>query len=82
MADWFASRTIAKEWGGFGVRANTVAYGFIETRLTANKAAGGSIEIEGKKIALGVPKSATLPAGFIPLQRPGTSDEAGAAVLL
>lgn len=26
------SKTIAKEWGVFGVRANTVAFGFIQTR--------------------------------------------------
>ncbi|KAF8330346.1 short-chain dehydrogenase/reductase SDR [Cantharellus anzutake] len=85
------SKTIAKEWGSFGVRANTVAYGFIETRLTANKADGASIEIGGKKIALGVPKPAA-PTGDkkaaappvpnpIPLQRGGTPDEAGAAIL-
>jgi len=77
------SKTIAKEWGGFGVRANTVAYGLIETRLTANKADGASIEIGGKKIGLGVPKGAAPAPGPnpIPLQRGGTSDEAGAAVL-
>jgi NAD(P)-dependent dehydrogenase (short-subunit alcohol dehydrogenase family) len=26
------SKTIAKEWGPFGVRANTVAYGLVHTR--------------------------------------------------
>ena len=26
------TKTIAKEWGAFGVRANTVAYGYILTR--------------------------------------------------
>ena len=28
------TRTIAKEWGSFGVRCNCVTYGFINTRLT------------------------------------------------
>lgn len=77
-------RTIAKEWGIFGVRANTVAYGFIETRLTANKAAGASITVDGKTIALGVPGGGPKPAGPspIPLQRPGNADEAAAGILL
>ena len=26
------TKTIAKEWGGFGVRANTVAFGYVLTR--------------------------------------------------
>ena len=28
------TRTVAKEWGAFGVRCNCVTYGFINTRLT------------------------------------------------
>jgi len=80
------SKTIAKEWGVFGVRANTVAYGMIETRLTANKAAGEAIEIGGQKIALGVPGGASKAAGpalaaMIPLARGGSADEAAAAIL-
>ena len=35
------TKTIAKEWGpAFGVRANTVAFGYIMTRLTAAKEIG------------------------------------------
>ena len=26
------TKTICKEWGAFGVRANTVAFGFVQTR--------------------------------------------------
>ena len=26
------SKTIAKEWGAFGVRANTIAFGYVLTR--------------------------------------------------
>lgn len=29
------SKTIAKEWGVFGVRANTVAFGYIITRYAS-----------------------------------------------
>ncbi|PPR08036.1 hypothetical protein CVT24_010835 [Panaeolus cyanescens] len=82
------TKTIAKEWGIFGVRANTIAFGLIHTRLTASKEAGVTIEIDGKKVALGVPgaprptenpKADAYP--FIPLRRGGTPEEAAASVL-
>ncbi|PIL30843.1 hypothetical protein GSI_07011 [Ganoderma sinense ZZ0214-1] len=79
------TKTICKEWGPFGVRANTVAFGFVQTRLTAAKEAGASIEIAGKKVALGIPQA---PAGKglnpfvgIPLGRSATPDEAAGAVV-
>ncbi|KAF9007879.1 hypothetical protein BDQ17DRAFT_1539628 [Cyathus striatus] len=84
------TKTIAKEWGPFGVRANTIAFGLIHTRLTAAKEAGATIEIDGKKVALGVPgaqrpTSPTEPSPeaypLIPLRRGGSTDEAAASVL-
>lgn len=83
------SKTIAKEWGpAYGVRANTIAFGHIETRLTANKEIGAFVEVDGQKVALGIPekqKSAAAAAGLlhadIPLRRPGTATEAASAVL-
>ena len=80
------TRTIAKEWGPtFGVRANTVAFGHIETRLTADKEAGAFVEVDGQKIALGIPRQAKqlkAPAfQDIPLRRPGTATEAASAIL-
>ena len=30
------TKTICKEWGAFGVRANTVAFGFIQTRCVCS----------------------------------------------
>jgi 3-oxoacyl-[acyl-carrier protein] reductase len=83
------TKTIAKEWGPFGVRANTVAFGLIHTRLTASKEAGVTIEIDGKKVALGVPGAqrpvSAEPAPetypFIPLRRGGTPEEAAGSVL-
>jgi 3-oxoacyl-[acyl-carrier protein] reductase len=83
------SKTIAKEWGpAFGVRANTIAFGHIETRLTAAKEIGAFLEVDGQKVALGIPgkqKSAAAAAGLlhadIPLRRPGTATEAASAVL-
>lgn len=38
------TKTIAKEWGAFNVRANTVAFGYIETRLTQAKELGETSE--------------------------------------
>ena len=85
------TKTIAKEWGpAFGVRANTVAFGHIETRLTADKEDGAFVEVGGQKVALGIPgkqkKAAVEAAGAvpfvdIPLRRPGTATEAASAVL-
>jgi len=80
------TKTIAKEWGPFGVRANTIAYGMVHTRLTAAKEQGATIEIDGKKVALGIPAPAKAPeAGSlyatIPLGRGGTADEAAAGML-
>ena len=57
--------------------------------LTAAKEDGATIEIDGKKVALGIPKaqgnaSGSGPLAFasIPLRREGSPDEAAAAVLL
>ncbi|KAG8763903.1 hypothetical protein FRC11_009425 [Ceratobasidium sp. 423] len=78
------TKTIAKEWGAFGVRANTVAFGYIQTRLTAAKGGDNTITVDGKQIALGIPGGGKQPEGpvpGIPLGRPGTPDEAAAAVL-
>ncbi|OJZ86625.1 hypothetical protein ASPFODRAFT_32850 [Aspergillus luchuensis CBS 106.47] len=51
------TKTIAKEWGpAFGVRANTIAFGFVKTRLTAAKEEGAFITMaDGTKVALGIP---------------------------
>jgi len=77
------TKTTAKEWGPYGVRANTIAFGLVHTRLTAAKESGSAIEIDGKTIALGIPGAkpdAEAPEG-IPLRRGGTPDEAAAAML-
>lgn len=85
------TKTIAKEWGPFGVRANTVAFGLIHTRLTAAKEAGATIEIDGKKLALGIPGAQRTTDSkpqvdetaypLIPLRRIGTPDDAAGSVL-
>lgn len=83
------TKTIAKEWGpAFGVRANTVAFGHILTRLTQAKEKGAFVTgPNGEKIALGIPgaQKAASAGGDqhldIPLRRPGTASEAASAIL-
>ncbi|KAL2683202.1 hypothetical protein Neosp_007670 [[Neocosmospora] mangrovei] len=82
------TKTIAKEWGPmFGVRANTVAFGHISTRLTAAKEDGAFVKgPDGENIALGIPTKQKQAAGDaahadIPLRRPGTATEAASSIL-
>lgn len=75
------TKTLAKEWGGFKINVNAVAFGFIETRLTASKEEGGKIEIEGKEIDLGIPEQMrAMAAAIIPFGRPATPQEAAGPV--
>src|SRR6478672_1579714 len=41
------TKTIAKEWGGFKINVNAVAFGFVETRLTGAKEAGEKMTAPG-----------------------------------
>ncbi|KAL9072283.1 MAG: hypothetical protein Q9157_005153 [Trypethelium eluteriae] len=83
------TKAIAKEWGPqFGVRANTIAFGHILTRLTGAKEAGAFVTTpDGTKVALGIPqaqKDARGDGGVhpdIPLRRAGTATEAASAIL-
>jgi len=74
------TRTLAKEWGQFKINVNAVAFGFIETRLTASKEEGNVIEKDGE-IQLGIPDQLrSMGAMLIPLGRPGTPEEAAGGV--
>ena len=75
------TKTLAKEWGQFKVNVNAVAFGFVETRLTAAKEEGGKIELEGKEIQLGIPEQMrAMAAMLIPLGRPASPEEAAGPV--
>jgi 3-oxoacyl-[acyl-carrier protein] reductase len=75
------TKTLAKEWGQFKVNVNAVAFGFVETRLTAAKEEGGMIERAGQEIQLGIPEQMrSLAAAIIPLGRPASPEEAAGPV--
>jgi 3-oxoacyl-[acyl-carrier protein] reductase len=75
------TKTLAKEWGQFKVNVNAVAFGFVETRLTASKEEGGTIEMEGREIPLGIPEQMrAMAAMMIPLGRPASPQEAAGPV--
>jgi 3-oxoacyl-[acyl-carrier protein] reductase len=75
------TKTLAKEWGQFKVNVNAVAFGYIETRLTASKEEANTMEIDGEKVQLGIPDQLRgMASMLIPLGRPGTPEEAAGGV--
>ena len=75
------TKTLAKEWGQFKINVNAVAFGYIETRLTASKDESNVMEIDGEKVQLGIPDQLRgMAPMLIPLGRPGTPAEAAGGV--
>jgi 3-oxoacyl-[acyl-carrier protein] reductase len=75
------TKTLAREWGPFKVNVNAVAFGFIDTRLTASSDEGSTIERGGHTIKLGIPQHMReLASTIIPLGRAGTPQEAAGAI--
>jgi 3-oxoacyl-[acyl-carrier protein] reductase len=75
------TKTLAKEWGQFKININAVAFGYIETRLTASKDESNVMEIGGEKVQLGIPDQLRgMASMLIPLGRPGTPEEAAGGV--
>jgi 3-oxoacyl-[acyl-carrier protein] reductase len=75
------TKTLAKEWGQFKINVNAVAFGYIETRLTASKDSDNVMEIGGEKVQLGISDQLRgMAAMLIPLGRPGSPEEAAGGV--
>jgi 3-oxoacyl-[acyl-carrier protein] reductase len=75
------TKTLAKEWGQFKVNVNAVAFGFMDTRLTALKDETNTMDIGGQQVQLGIPEQVrNLVPMLIPLGRTGTPQEAAGGV--
>ena len=61
------TKTLAKEWGQFKINVNAVAFGFVETRLTAakNDDAETVKAPDGSDIQLGIPEQMRAMASMI-----------------
>ncbi len=77
------TKTLAKEWGQFKINVNALAFGFVETRLTAAKEAGEKMTAPGgEEVELGIPEQMrAMASAIIPLGRPASPEEASAPVL-
>jgi 3-oxoacyl-[acyl-carrier protein] reductase len=76
------TKTLAKEWGQFKINVNAVAFGWIETRLTAPKVEDNTMEIDGETVQLGIPEQArSMAPMLVPVGRPGSPEEAAGPVL-
>jgi 3-oxoacyl-[acyl-carrier protein] reductase len=75
------TKTLAKEWGQFKINVNAVAFGFVETRLTAAKEDAGTFTKDGQEIQLGIPgQMREMAAAIIPLGRGATPEEAAGGI--
>ncbi|MHB1418891.1 MAG: SDR family NAD(P)-dependent oxidoreductase [Bacillota bacterium] len=76
------TKTIAKEWGPYGVNCNSIAFGWVETRLTMAKENTQPLKRDGKEIPIGIP-GANIEAmkTMIPLRRAGTPEDAAGVML-
>jgi 3-oxoacyl-[acyl-carrier protein] reductase len=75
------TKTLAKEWGQFKINVNAIAFGFVETRLTAAKEDSDTIERGGQQVQLGIPAQLReMGKMLIPLGRAATPEEAAGGV--
>jgi 3-oxoacyl-[acyl-carrier protein] reductase len=77
------TKTLAKEWGRYLVNVNAVAFGLIETRLTAVVQQKTLIDVDGHEVGVGMPEaSVAAMRAAIPLGRAGSPEEAAGAIFL
>ena len=78
------TKTMSKEWGRHKVCVNSVAFGFIDTRLTASHSDPVSkLNVDGQTIQGGIPEDMQAAvSGMVPLGRKGTAEEAAGAISL
>ncbi len=79
------TKTLAKEWGRYNVNVNCVAFGLIQTRMTAAFEGKGPnmANIAGRELPIGVPgEFLEHMQKTIPLGRAGTPEDAANAIYL
>jgi 3-oxoacyl-[acyl-carrier protein] reductase len=75
------TRALAKEWGGLKINVNAIAFGFIDTRLTAPVGTVGDVSVGERSIKLGIPEQArSMAEAMIPLGRTASAEEAARGV--
>lgn len=75
------TKTLAREWGAYKVNVNAVAFGVIDTRLTAAKTDATKIAIGEREIQVGIPEQAKAAmSAMIAIGRPGTAQEAAGGI--
>jgi 3-oxoacyl-[acyl-carrier protein] reductase len=75
------TRALAKEWGPLKINVNAIAFGFIDTRLTAPVGTVGEVAAGDRKLPLGIPAEARKAAeALIPFGRSASPDEASRGV--
>jgi 3-oxoacyl-[acyl-carrier protein] reductase len=76
------TKTLAREWGPFKVNVNAVAFGFVETRLTASaEESDETFTVGDVEVPLGIPERNRERASLvIPLGRGARPEEAAGAI--
>jgi 3-oxoacyl-[acyl-carrier protein] reductase len=75
------TRALAKEWGPLKINVNAVAFGVIDTRLTAPVGTAGEVQVGEQTIPLGIPEQARSTFQMmISLGRPATPEEAARGI--
>lgn len=75
------TRALAKEWGSLKINVNSIAFGFVDTRLTAPVGTVGEVAAGDQKVTIGIPEQVrSMVAQLIPVGRSATAEEAARGV--